>query len=228
MLRAIIFDFDGVIADDESLHLQAFQDAFARRGILLDRDVYYDRYLGFDDRGCVRQLLADQGRPTSGQIVEEVVADKQRSFMATIVDGVRLFPGVAELVRGAALSYPLAIASGAFRAEIETILTAAGLRDSFVSIASADDIAVGKPDPAIFHLALARLNAAHRESQILPRECVVVEDSVAGVEGAKRANMRCVAVTNSYESAALRAADLVVSSLEGLTLRELQRLCNAR
>lgn len=225
MLRAIIFDFDGVIADDEMLHLEAFQHALRRHGISLDRDVYYERYLGFDDRGCVRQVLADWGRPTSGEVIAEVVTAKQRWFMATIANGVPLFPGSAELIRGAAETYPLAIASGACRAEIETILIAANLRPCFAFIASADEITVGKPDPAVFHLALTGLNAGRGEPRIMPQECVVIEDSVAGVEGAKRAGMRCVAVTNSYDAAALGAADLVVASLEGLSLGQLEGLC---
>ena len=224
MLRAIIFDFDGVLADDEHLHLESFQRAFDEYGVSLDERVYYERYLGFDDRGCVRQVMSDQGRLVLEPVIDALVARKGRAFMEAIERGVPLFPGVPEFVRRAAARCPLAIASGALRHEIDTILVAVGLRGYFGPIASADDIAVGKPDPAVFHLALARLNEAAGGQPTVPQECVVIEDSVAGVEGARRAGMRCVAVTNSYGADHLGWADLVVSSLEGLELSALEAL----
>jgi len=224
VLRAIIFDFDGVLADDERLHLESFQRAFGECGVSLDELVYYERYLGFDDRECVRQVMSDQGRLALDPVIDALVARKGCAFMEAIERGVPLFPGVPEFVRRAAARCPLAIASGALRHEIDTILVAAGLRDYFESIASADDIAVGKPDPAVFHLALARLNKAVAGQPIAPQECVVIEDSVAGVEGARRAGMSCVAVTNSFGADDLGRADLVVSSLEGLELSALEEL----
>jgi HAD superfamily hydrolase (TIGR01509 family) len=224
VLRAIIFDFDGVLADDEHIHLESFQHAFGEFGVVLDEQVYYERYLGFDDRECVRQVLCDQGRPDLEPLTDELVAGKGRAFMEAIERGVPLFPGAAEFVRRAATRCPLAIASGALHHEIEAILVAGGLRGHFAAIASADDIAVGKPDPAVFHLALAKLNETLREPSVKSRECVVIEDSMAGVEGAKRAGMHCVAVTNSYDAEALGRADLVVSSLEGLEVSALETL----
>ena len=224
MLRAIIFDFDGVLADDEPLHLESFQRAFGEFGVVLDKQVYYERYLGFDDRECVRQVLADQGRSAPEPLIDALVASKGRAFMEAIERGVPLFPGVGEFVRRAAARCSLAIASGALRHEIEAILVAGGLRRHFGAIASADDVAVGKPDPAVFYLALAKLNETVGGPPVTPRECVVIEDSIAGVEGAKRAGMCCVAVTNSYGADDLRRADLVVSSLEGLEVSALEAL----
>jgi beta-phosphoglucomutase len=224
VLRAIIFDFDGVLADDEHLHFESFRRAFEEYGVSLDERVYYERYLGFDDRECVRQVMSDQGRLALEPLIDALVARKGRAFMEAIERGVSLFPGVPEFVRRAAARCPLAIASGALRHEIDTILVAARLREYFGSIASADDIAVGKPDPAVFNLALARLNDAAEGQPIAPQECVVIEDSVAGVEGAKRAGMRCAAVTNSFAADDLGRADLVVSSLEGLEVSTLEAL----
>ena len=227
MLRAILFDFDGVIADDELLHMQAFQSALREHDIVLERQSYYDRYLGFDDRECIRHVLADHGRLATGQLVHALVARKQTAFMEALRVGVPLFPGVIEFVARAAASYPLAIASGALRSEIEAILVSASLRGYFTAIASADEISVGKPDPAVFHLALASLNDAGGDVPITAGECVVIEDSVAGVEGAKRAGMRCTAVTNSYAAGDLKQADLVVASLEAVQLVDLEVLFSA-
>jgi HAD superfamily hydrolase (TIGR01509 family) len=224
VLRAIIFDFDGVIADDEPLHLASFQRAFAECGSTLDQQAYYERYLGFDDRECVRHVLSDQGRHLPEHVIDTIGSRKQKAFLQAIRTGAPLFRGVADFVRRAAASHPLAIASGALRHEIELILTAAGLRECFRVIVSADDTSVGKPDPRVFRLALSGLNAIGADAPIEPHECLVIEDSVAGVEGAHRAGMRCLAVTNSYGAAQLGGATLVVSSLEGLQLRDLEAL----
>jgi beta-phosphoglucomutase len=224
VLRALIFDFDGVIADDEGVHLASFQRVFAELGIAVDRDAYYARYLGYDDRGCVRAVLADHGRPAPDDLVETLVARKGRVFLAAVTCEVRIFPGVPDFVRRAAAAYPLAIASGALRHEIDLILRHAGLDACFRAIVSADDVAVGKPDPAVFRAALAALNGAGG-APIRAAECLVIEDSLAGIEGARRAEMRCLAVANSYALEALGGADLAVASLEGLALADLEALC---
>ena len=130
---------------------------------------------------------------------------------------------VAELSR----ALPLAVASGALRHEIETILTAAGLHDYFPAIVSAEDVKQGKPEPEIFLKALAALNAPQGKSDVIQAdECVVIEDSKEGVRGARRAGMRCLAVTNSHPAELLHEAHAVVDSLEDVTLPFLQQLCS--
>src|SRR5256886_9611509 len=105
-----------------------------------------------------------------------------------------------------------AIASGALRREIALILAQAGLTRAFAAIVSAEDVEEGKPSPAAFLGALERLREGAPD--LAAEQCLVVEDSRAGVEAARRAGMRCLAVTNSYPAEALAAADLVVRSLE--------------
>jgi HAD superfamily hydrolase (TIGR01549 family) len=128
-----------------------------------------------------------------------------------------LFPGVVETVRRSATQYPLAIASGALRSEIEFVLERGAIRDCFQVIVAAEDVSECKPDPEGYLKALAQLNAA-LNAEIQAHECLVIEDSLAGIEAAKAAGMRCVAVTNSYAAEELNNADSVVKSLEGVEL----------
>jgi len=209
--RALIFDCDGVIADDEPLHLAAFQRALAPAGITIVRDAYYARYLGLNDREAVRLAFADAGLAASDARIAAAVGAKANAFLDLVRAGTPIFPGVVPFVRAAAARVPLAVASGALRHEIDLILAQAGIAECFTTIVSSEDVRDGKPSPEGFLLALARLRAGG--SDLRASDCVVVEDSQPGVEAARRAGMRCVAVTNSHPREALAEADLVVSSL---------------
>jgi beta-phosphoglucomutase-like phosphatase (HAD superfamily) len=219
--RALIFDFDGVIADDEPLHLRAFQQTLAGEGITLSEADYYARYLGFDDHDAIVEALREWGRPVVDEKVDALMAAKAVHFLALVRDGTRIFPGVPAFVRDASLRVPLAIASGALRREIELILAQAGMSPAFTAIVSAEDVDEGKPNPAGFLLAADRLR--ERVPTLTPSDCLVFEDSHAGIQGAKRAGMKVVAVANSYPAAALEA-DLVVTTLEALSWDRLENL----
>ena len=131
------------------------------------------------------------------------------------------------MIAGLAGNVPLAVASGALRQEIDTILATAGLLNQFQAIVSAEDVNQGKPEPEVFLKALAKLNAsADNGSTINPAECVVIEDSKEGIKGARRAGMKCLAVTNSHPADLLSEANAVVKSLEEVELNFLQKLCS--
>lgn len=226
MLRMIVFDCDGVIADNEPVHLRCFQKVLGEEGIPLTEKEYYDVYLGMDDKGCFSAVLTAHGQPVTPSRINDLVERKARYYEETIKRELVLFPGVTSLVKQASHHYRLAVASGALRHEIELILKAAGIREAFKVIVSAEDVSAGKPDPEGFQKALSRINTASPipDPAITPSECLVIEDSIAGIEAAKAAGMRCLAVTHSYSRDALRQADLIVSSLEGLKLEALGRL----
>jgi beta-phosphoglucomutase len=219
--RAVLFDCDGVIADSEPLHLRAFQEVLAPLGITITPAEYVARYLGFDDRGVFTEVLRTHGRHPSAGDVAALIAQKARGFRTVLERETHVYPGVRALVRALA-GVPLAVVSGALRDEIEIILANAGVRDAFVTIVAAEDVRAGKPDPEGFLHAFETL--ASHISDVMPEQCLVIEDSIAGVEAARRAGMRCLAVTNSYPAAELRDADLVVGTLEGITLERLQQL----
>jgi HAD superfamily hydrolase (TIGR01509 family) len=220
--RALIFDCDGVIADDEPLHLLAFQRALAPEGITITRETYYARYLGLNDREAVRQVFRDADVLPAGERMRAVLAAKAEHFLALVRSGAPILPGVVPFARAAAARVPLAVASGALRHELDLLLDQAGITDCFTAIVSAEDVREGKPSPEGFLLAHDRLRAHSPDLQ--PHDCLVIEDSPPGIEAAQRAHMRCLALTNSYPPTALAGADLIVHSLEAVSWDRLAAL----
>jgi beta-phosphoglucomutase len=225
-LQAIVFDFDGVIANSEPLHLQAFQQALAADGLELSAADYYSNYLGYDDVGAFAALARDRGVAMTERRITELVALKGIKLQEMMQAGSVLFPGAREFVQQAAAAVPIAIASGALRHEIDEIVTAAGIASLFTTIVASGDTPQSKPSPAPYALAFNRLR--ERTGRDLdPRRCVAIEDSRWGLESAQGAGLRCVGVTNSYPAAELAGAELVVDGLKALTLPALDRLCAA-
>lgn len=226
-LQAVILDFDGVVANSERLHLLAFQQALTGQGspLTLGDEAYYQRYLGFDDLGVFRALAKDAGAPLTEDTMRALVAEKERRYEALAAAGELLFPGVREFIRHTAAHVPLAIASGALTREIEDVLAHAGLRECFLAVVGADQTPKSKPDPDPYLEALARLQAATGRT-LSPRHTVAIEDSHWGLESARAAGLRTVAVTNTYPAAALTGhAELVVAGLGTLDLATLDHLC---
>ena len=225
-LQAIVFDFDGVIADSEPLHLRAFQQALAGEGLELTSQEYFARYLGYDDVGMFEALARDRGLSMSDRHVTALVASKGAALQAMMQSGSVLFPGAKDFIRGAAALVPIAIASGALRHEIDEIVQAAGLADLFATIVASGDTPQSKPSPAPYLLAFERLRAT-AGPHLDPRRCVAIEDSRWGLESAAGAGLRCVGVTNSYPADQLGGAELIVDGLHALTLPMLDRLVTA-
>jgi beta-phosphoglucomutase len=225
MLQAIVFDFDGVIADSEPLHLRAYQQVLREDGIELSRDDYYTRYLGFDDSGLFRALAKDRGIAITDDRVDEWVEDKSHIIEGLLTEDSELFPGAAACIQMLSRRFPLAIASGALRPEIELVLENAGLLHHFKVIASASDGVRGKPAPDLYLLAIGKLR------ELLPVDasaCVAIEDSHWGIEAARKASLRTVAIAHTYPAAELASADLVVGHLSEITIPKLEGLWNAR
>ena len=217
MIRAVVFDFDGVLADSEPLHLAACQEVFASIGVTLTREEYYARYLGYDDETMIRVLARDRGWTPDANQVAALIAEKARVFDQVIERTDVLFPGAVDCVERLARDYPLGIASGALRHEIETILRRAGLDRHFRFIVASGDTPNSKPAPDPYARA-AELHA------VSPASCVAIEDSRWGIESAKSAGLKCVGITNTYASGDLHTADAVVQSLEQFTAELIRSL----
>ena len=225
-LHAIVFDFDGVIADSERLHLRAYQEILAPEGIAISNEDYYNRYLGYDDVGVFKAVGRDQGVAMDDRRVSELIARKGERYESLTAAGEMLFPGAADFIRSAVeASVPIAIASGALTHEIEDVLERADLLSLFPVIVGADQTEHSKPHPEPYQTAFARLRA-HTGHDLLPYRTVAIEDSRWGLVSARDAELRLVAVTNTYTEAELRAdAELVVPGLHSLTLEALDALC---
>lgn len=214
MLKTIIFDCDGVIADSEPIHFALFRRVLRENlGMDLTESEYKEKYLAMDDRGCFTAAARDRGRELTGRELSEAIAKKTALFKAEAQANLVILPGVVEFIMAASQKYPLAVASGALRDEVMLVLEAAGVRTCFDVIVAAEDVARGKPAPDAYLKALEGLNLVRPGREIGPSECLVIEDSFHGVASAKSAGMKCVAVCTSYPPEALTAADRVVPVL---------------
>jgi beta-phosphoglucomutase len=218
MVRAVIFDFNGVLIDDEQIHFELFREVLAQEGVALTERQYHERYLGLDDRGCFEVALAEAGQPVERGRIDDLIARKARRYVDLARSGLRIFPGAAECLVALSGRWPLAIYSGALRPEIEFALDLMRVRDRIAFIVSAEDTTRCKPDPQGYLLALDGLRAG-RASSLEPGACLVIEDSLAGIASAKAAGMHAVGVTNTYPPAALRGAgaDALCDGLVPLT-----------
>ena len=225
MLKAVIFDFDGVIADTEPVHMRAFQLTLGEKGISLTREDYYAKYLAYDDNTLFKTVLEDREHTHDEVLIRDLMDKKSDHYEALIKGNIEILPGALDFIKSLAEKYSLAIGSGALRGEILHILRFAGIDDYFDVIVSAEDVQKCKPAPDVFIEVLNRLNSKRSGSEtIFPSECLVVEDSISGVKAAISAGMKCLAVTNSYSAQELAGAHLVRDHLNELMLKEVEGL----
>ena len=209
--RGIVFDFDGVLANSEPLHLRAYQAVLADLGIVINRDEYYARYLGFDDVGAFRAIAEARRQHWTEAQIRALVVRKTAAFDEMLDSVDVIYPEAAECVQRLAAKIPLGIASGALRHEIETVLRRAGLDQHFRFIVASGDTPESKPAPDPYRRA-AELHG------LMPAQCIAIEDSRWGIESAKTAGLRCVGITQTYAPEELSQADAVISSLNDFTI----------
>lgn len=217
MLQAIVFDFDGVLADSEPLHLRALQGMLAPLGVALTAEDYYEKYVGYDDAGVFRLLEAEHGWVLDEAKVGALIAQKSAIFDELIARDDVLFPGAIGCLDRLAAKYPLGIASGALRHEIEHILRRHRLEDRFRFIVASGDTVRGKPAPDPYVRA-AELHG------VPPASCLAIEDSRWGIEAAKGAGLTCIGITTTYRAEELPGADAIIHSLDEFTVDLIERL----
>lgn len=222
MLKAIIFDFDGVIADTEPLHLKAFQLTLIDNGIVLSDEEYFANYLAYDDKTFFKELFKDRNFEHNESIISDFMNQKSKHFENVLKGNILILEGVPEFISQIRDKYPLSIGSGALRSEIVEILKYAGLIEHFDIIVSADDVVACKPDPELYIKVLNELNDKSVSDKILARECLVIEDSTSGITAAHSAGMKCLAITNSYGESELSEADLITNSLRNVSTKLLE------
>lgn len=216
MIRAILFDFNGVIADDETVHVECFCRALQEFGLTLSKEAYYGTYLGMDERICTALLLTARDGKSDAGLVQRIQDRKAEQFRHHPgAQQPELFPGVIEFVQAARRLCPLAIVSGGRREQIERALRGTVIEQAVQLIVSAEDCPVGKPDPAIYLLTLNRLNDVV-QPPLTAGECLVIEDSKAGIRAARAAGMPVLGLATTYPADELREADCVMPSLAGV------------
>lgn len=223
MLRALIFDFDGVIVDSEGIILKLTQQMAAQEGWTVSEEDYFRHFLALDDRGIVEYLYRAHGCAVDPKRREELVAWKEKTYWEIIQNGLPAMPGAEKFIERATSRYPLAIASGSLRREIEHLLVKLGLREKFAVLATADDCERSKPDPEVYLKALERLRGLEtfRERPLRAAECLAIEDAPGGIEAAHRAGMKCLALVHSRPKEELGHADWVFHEFSEVNLDEI-------
>lgn len=206
-MPAILFDFNGVLVNDEPQHCDSLIATLSEYGIELDRERYYREYLGFDDRECFRFTFSRLGRPADKDAIADAIERKAAYYERAIRRSMQLVPGAVDFVRAAANEgIALAVVSGALRREIELVLGVAGIRDHFTHVTAAEDVSACKPDPQGYLRARAALGEA-------AGRCVVIEDSLPGLAAARAAGLPCAMLATSHPRVELTDADIVWDDL---------------
>jgi len=224
MTEAVLFDFNGVLVDDEPQHCEALRRILQDVGISLSREQYYGDYLGLDDRAGFVQAFRRANRTLTTDLLNGLVEGKSRIYEQLIERSLTMVSGAEEFVRDAGRRYRLGIVSGALRREIDLVLSRTRIGDQFEVIVAAGDVPRSKPDPASYLAAHAAFS--RRRAVLAPAACVVIEDSLPGLAAALGAGMPCVMLTTSHPAEALtqRGASLVWESLSGHRAEELADL----
>ncbi len=228
MLRAILFDFNGVLVDDEPLHLELFQKVLAEEGIELTAEDYYAHYLAFNDRDCFTAALAAARAEATPERLSHLI-ERKAAYYQTRVDeqGFPPYPGGPELIAEAAgAGLMLGIVSGALKAEVEGALKQLGVRSRFKTVVAAEDVEQGKPHPAGYRRGLENLNTLPPvpTRPFEAHEVLAIEDSPAGLEAAVACGLATLGVAQTYPAERLAGAGSVVESIDGLTLDRLRAL----
>lgn len=214
--KAVIWDMDGVIADTAPYHLEAWQEVFHKRGADFTEEDFRHSF-GQRNDTIIRNAL---GREVSQDEINTIARDKEESFRRSIRQNLKPLPGAIKLLKSLTeRRFKMALASSAPIENIQLLISGLGISDYFQTIITDQDVTEGKPNPQVFLLAAQRLG-------LEPKDCIVIEDAVAGVSAAKKAGMLCLAITNTHPRASLTEADLVVNTLEEVTVNDLEQLLN--
>lgn len=208
MIKATIFDFNGVIVDDEPLHKKAFRQACLEIGIRLSSQDYAVFCLGRTDADGVRRIQEEFS--LSDELREGLLQRKGQLYVDLLGNNLHPVLGVVELIGTFKGKFLFAIATAAYPEEVEFILKTLGIREDFGVIVSARDVTRSKPDPEPYLLTAKKLD-------VLPSECVAIEDTPSGIASAKGAGMKCIAITTTRQRDELRQADVVVDNLFEIT-----------
>lgn len=227
-LKAVLFDFNGVVINDESLHEALISELLLGENLLVQPGEFAEICLGRSDRACLIDLLTRRGRVVSDRDLDRLLAQKNQAYLVRMaeLDPLPLYPGLEDLIfrfRGAALT--LAVVSGALRSEIEAVLTRAELRQHFSVIVGGDDIKGSKPEPEGYLTAIAKLNEADPLLDLQPENCLAIEDSFAGIQAAKAAGISVVGVAHTYPFHMLqRQANWTIDHLNDLEVDRVRNI----
>jgi phosphoglycolate phosphatase/beta-phosphoglucomutase len=228
MIKAIFFDFNGVIIDDETIQMNVFRDVLKHHEIDVTEELYFGA-LGMDDKTFIKSMFDHVKKPLADPVLETLIDEKTELHRRMIEDELPLLPGVLTFLKAASRQLPLGLVSMASKTEVGYVFQRANLTPLFSVVVTAEDASVCKPAPDCYLAGLTKLNEKRQHERQLPllaSECLAVEDSPPGIEAACAAGMRTLGVTNTVSAEALRAAgaDIATASLADLTVDAVQLL----
>lgn len=227
-LKAVLFDFNGVIINDEPVHQKLIEEILLSENLRPSAEDYWKDCLGRSDRACLKVLLEKRGRIMSDQDLTRLISKKAKAYRHQLenLSELPIYPGVKDLIdKICEAQLIMGVVSSSLRSEVEFVLEKAQLRQYFSVIIAGDDIKVSKPEPDGYLLAVERLNQQFPELNAKPSDCLAIEDTPAGIEAAKRAGMQVVGVANTYPFHMLqRQADWTVDYLNQLELERVQNV----
>lgn len=227
-LGAVLFDFNGVIIDDEPIHARLIADILLSENLRPQADEYQQFCLGRSDRDCLDNVLSRRGRYVNTAYLDKLLAQKSQAYQAELsqLDPLPLFPGVVECIKQLVTAdIKLGLVTGSIQAEVELILARANLRDYFSVIVTADQVPVGKPDPSGYLMALDQLQAHFPGLGLTPEQCLVIEDTFMGIEAARRAGLPVLGIAHTFPFHMLqRRCNWVIDHFGQLDLEYVQRV----
>lgn len=228
MLKAVLFDFNGVIINDEPLHEKLIDELLVQENLRPKAGEFREICLGRSDRICLRELLHRRGRVITDAYLEELIARKSKAYLAQLetIDKLPVYPGLEDLIfHLRAAHIPMGIVSGAVKSEIELVLQRIGLQQHFSVIVAGDEIPTSKPEPDGYLLAVERFNQQDPSLNLHPSNCLVIEDTFSGIQAGKKAGMQVVGVANTYPFHMMqRYANWAVDYLTDLELDRIRDL----
>jgi HAD superfamily hydrolase (TIGR01509 family) len=227
-LKAVLFDFNGVIINDEPLHRELINEILIAENLRFNPAEYQQFCLGRSDRACLGDLLANRGRIVSDSYLTQLISRKAQAYAQKLesVEKLPIYPGLDDLIfKIRAAQVKIAVVSGALRSEVELVLNRAKLAQYFSAIVGGDDITASKPEPEGYLLAVERLNHQYPSLNLKPSECLAIEDTLVGIQAAKRAGVKVVGVAHTYPFHMLqRWANWAVDYLYDLEIERVQQV----
>lgn len=227
-LKAVLFDFNGVIINDEPIHQQLTEQILIEENLRPVPGEYREVCLGRSDRACLTELLTRRGRFVNENYLIQLMKRKTQAYQQQLekLENLPLYPGLEDLIfQLCAKKLQLAVVSGAMRSEIELVLNRANFAQYFPVVVTGDDITTSKPEPDGYLLAVERLNQQYPDLQLQPSECLAVEDTPAGIQAAKRAGMSVAGIANTYPFHMMqRQANWAVDYLHDIELEIVQQV----
>lgn len=201
VLKAILFDFNGVIINDESIHKQLIDDILLGENLRPSDSEHQELCLGRSDRGCLKDILSRRGRVVSDDYLTKLIANKAIAYRQKIeqLETLPIYPEIKDILpQIKSKGLQIGLVTGAVRSEVEFILSRVGILAYFSVIVTGDEIKTSKPAPDGYLLAIERFNRLNFNLQLMPSNCLAIEDTPAGIQAAKQAGIQVVGIANTY------------------------------